>query len=390
MSSKKDESVSEYEKLLPYATTESQVLKIEALLEFGTQKKAAEALGINVRTFERSLANLRVQAEKRMQDERSVIGESVMTDGEGNVKLRWQKRQIGKQQQVEIYQEAMQSFIEGFKGKIKPKKYTKGKFDENLLTSFIVGDGHFGLLAWEESTGSENYDSLKAEEDTVNAFEYLISTAPKSQVGVIYNVGDLFHCNGLKPFTPESGHLLDTDGRMSKTIDHAMRAFRYAVDRALKKFPEVWVINQRGNHDPDGGMWFNKMMKIAYENEPRVTVFDNEQKMINFVWGKNLVSTHHGDRINFARWHEALVRDFREMWGQTTFAYGWQGHLHHEKKQEIGGCIFEVFPSLVAPDNWHAASGYGAGRCMTSITLHKEFGEVLRNKCSIDLIRAYE
>ena len=386
MSNKRDESVTDYESMLPYAT-EGQREKVAALLEFGTQKKAAKALGIGTRTFERGLQALRIKASQ-VPEHHSLTNTSILTDAEGNVKLKWQKTKVDAQREREVYTEAMAAFIEGFKGKIKPKKFTGKNFDENLLTSFIVGDGHFGLLAWEESTGAENYDSTIAEEDTINAFEYLISVAPKSQVGLIYNVGDLFHCNGIKPFTPESGHLLDTDGRMSKTIDHAMRAFRYAIDRSLKKFPEVWVINQRGNHDPDGGMWFNKMIKIAYENEPRVKVFDNEHKMINFLWGKVLVSTHHGDRINFKKWYEALTRDYREMWGGSRYAYCWQGHLHHEKKEEIGGSIFEIFPSLVAPDNWHAASGYGSGRCMTSITLHKEFGEVMRNKCSIDLIRA--
>ncbi len=388
MSSNKPLSPSDYEEFLPFAT-ESQAEKIYALMEHGTQKKAAEALGINNRTLERSLQAIRVKASQ-MPSNHMITNTSIMTDAEGNVKLKWQKTksQINPEEAQESYREAMNSFLEGFRGKIKPRKFRKAKFDENLLTAIIVGDGHFGLLAWEENTGVENYDAKIAERDTVNAFEYLIGTAPQSAVGLIYNVGDLFHCNGIKPFTPESGNLLDTDGRMSKTIDHAMRAFRYAVDRALQKFPEVWVINQRGNHDPDGGMWFNKMMKLAYENEPRIRIFDNEQKMINFIWGEVLVSTHHGDRINFRRWYDALTRDYREMWGQSKFTYGWQGHLHHEKKEEIGGAIFEIFPSLAAPDNWHVSSGYGAGRTMTSITLHKQFGEVLRNKCSIDLIRA--
>lgn len=50
--------------------------------------------------------------------------------------------------------------------------------------------------------------------------------------------------------------------------------------------------------------------------------------------------------------------------------------------------IFNIWPTLAAPDAWHSASGYGAGRAAFAVTYHKEFGEVQRSKCSLDLARS--
>lgn len=395
-------SASDYEALLPYAT-ECQAQKVAALLEHGTQKKAADSLGINPRTLERALSTLKRNAAKRgyapeyglnspIPEGHRIRRVSELTDAEGNVKATWKSYEPeAKQEEKSKLEEFAYTLIGSVKGKYKPKKY-KGKIQEDnkLLTSIIIGDAHLGMLAHSKETGDEDYGLEDTVNDLKNAINYLVGSAPKSQVGVLVNLGDFTHANGIAPLTPASGHVLDVDKTFSDVIDSSADVIRFAVDRMLKKFPEVWIINQRGNHDPDAALWLNKLIEAYYEKEDRVLIFDNNYKFMNFTWGRNFVSTHHGDRMNFQRWYETLTRDYREEWGNSLFTFGWQGHIHHETKKEIGGAVFESFQTLVAPDKWHKSMGYGAGRSMTSLTLHKELGEVVRNKCSLNLLRSVD
>ena len=82
-----------------------------------------------------------------------------------------------------------------------------------------------------------------------------------------------------------------------KTIRAAGNLFQIIVTRMLQQYDEVWLINARGNHDPDASLWLNEMLRMYYDKEKRVKVFDNFNKFIHFEWGNNFVVTHHGDKI---------------------------------------------------------------------------------------------
>jgi metallophosphoesterase superfamily enzyme len=43
--------------------------------------------------------------------------------------------------------------------------------------------------------------------------------------------------------------------------------YKRLVTRMLEAHSEVWVINVRGNHDPDASLWLNEMVKMYYEHE---------------------------------------------------------------------------------------------------------------------------
>lgn len=380
--------------------TPKQKQYAEALAKGWTQQQTAEHFGVNIRTLERALQKLKAKVKNKQgyAPEYGLIHPappgwsakrvSTMFRTEDGLPQWARFEPDATTESSHALQEFMDAFCEPYKGKSKPVKSPKTS-NENLLSLYCLGDLHYGMRAWKQETGSENFDTDIAEADLTSALTHLVSMVPDSSVGVLLNLGDAFHADGLKDVTPESGHLLDTDGRMSHTIQALARTFRRAVDLMLAKHNEVWMINVRGNHDPSASLFFNHIMKAYYENEPRVKVFDNECKFINFVWGKCLIATHHTDKINFQRWYEALTRDYAEMWGQTKYRYGHGGHVHHEQVKEIGGMIFHTWQTLAAPDAWHAASGYGSGRSSTAVTYDKEYGEVSRVKCGIQLARSY-
>jgi alpha-L-fucosidase len=107
---------------------------------------------------------------------------------------------------------------------------------------------------------------------------------------------------------------------MGKAIRAVGQMYKRLVTRMLEAHSEVWVINVRGNHDPDASLWLNEMVKMYYEHEPRVIVFDNYNKFLHFVWGKNLVALHHGDKINVQRLYEKITSSLAQEWGNSKIS----------------------------------------------------------------------
>ena len=54
-------------------------------------------------------------------------------------------------------------------------------------------------------------------------------------------------------------------------------------------------------------------IQMYFENDKRVRVFDNFNKFVWFQFGKNLVVTHHGDKINGARLYESITKISAEL-----------------------------------------------------------------------------
>ena len=316
----------------------------------------------------------------------TVKGTSTLYGPDGEVKATWVKTR----EDWDHLQKSLESFtdklVEKALGAASPVPAPAVALSD-LMSAYVVGDAHIGAYAQAAETGIEDFDTKIATDDLRGAFNHLVRSSPAARVGLLVNVGDALHANDTTSETPSSKHRLDTDGRFSTVIDRAVTVFRYAIDLMLKKHREVWIINARGNHDPDAAVWLNKVIEAYYHREPRVKIISNAPKFQYVEWGQVLIGVHHGDQIKRRQLYEAMTRDKREAWGKAKFSYFWTGHIHHKDAEEIGGCLFESFNTLAAPDAWHAASGYGANREMQQITLHREFGIVARNVCGLEMAR---
>jgi len=151
----------------------------------------------------------------------------------------------------------------------------------------------------------------------------------------------------------------------------------------LEKHNQVWLVNVRGNHDPDAALWLNEVMRLYFEEDPRVKVFDNASKFVWWQWGKNLIVTHHGDRIKMANLHGSIVSNLRKQWGESDHTFVWTGHIHHKNQEEYSGALFESWNILAPADSYHAGAGYASSRSMTCVILHKLYGEQGRLKANI-------
>ena len=212
--------------------------------------------------------------------------------------------------------------------------------DDDLMVSYIIGDHHLGMLAHHTETMGEDYDVKISQRLLENAVDRLVSVAPAGKVGVLVNLGDFMHVNDSTSSTPNSKNLLDSDGRYSKTIRAASNVIKRTVLRMLEKHAEVWLVNVRGNHDPDAALWLNEVMRLYFEEDPRVNVFDNASKFIWWQWGKNLVVTHHGDRIKMSNLHGSIVSQSKARMGikRSTLLYGRDTYTTRTKRNMAAHC----------------------------------------------------
>lgn len=373
---------------------------IKAYNEHKSTRKAGKALGIS----KTAVANAVTRAIKSVAPLRGyspdhdmihatppthiVKGTSTLYDKDGELRLQWVKTKLSDEHLEQMLEAYAKEVSESVK-RVKPRAVPKHKFNDQIATCYMIGDGHLGLKTKEIETGIEDFDLERSVFDHSNSLNYLIGRADKTEVGVFVNVGDLLHCNDDKNMTPASGHSLDAEERIQVTGRKASKLLRNGIDAALMKHKEVWVVNARGNHDNDPAQWINIILETAYENEPRVKIINNATKLCHFTFGKNLVVVYHGDRVKPDRVYERITSgEFRAMHGAANYTHCWSGHIHHESVKIIGGARFETFNSLIPADRHAADMMYNAARSMSAITLHSEFGEVGRDTCSIDLVRS--
>ena len=380
--------------LLPFATPR-QAEVIEAVIQYGTHRKAAKVLGIHHSNVHRNIQAAKARAARQgvapeadmvhqAPEGFTVQGTSTLYK-EGEPVIQWVKTNQEKQSMLEMLEE----FKEGLQdlNKAKPIKPPKTS-NRDYLAAYIIGDHHFGMFAWGSETNMANpeegnWDTEKSRKVLMNAIDRLVDRAGDAETGLLVNVGDFFHANDTTSTTPQSKHALDSDGRFGRTIRMAGELFRYLIDRMLNRHKKVVIINARGNHDPDAALWLNEMLRMYYLNEKRITVLDNFNKFVWYKFGKNLIVTHHGDRLKIQQAYEAITRNLPKEWGECDHRFLWMGHIHHKQQHEVGGMLAESFNVLAPPDYWHSASGYGAHRSMTCILLHKDYGLDCRFQANI-------
>lgn len=361
----------------------------QSLREQGmTVDAVAKHLGVHPRTVERSLAALRKKAAARglapehdmthtVPEGFHVKGVSTLYGEDGQVKGQWVKSQSDRERQAEMLVERLEQGSSSFK-KFRP---TKGPTtaDENLLTLITITDYHLGMYAWEAETGAD-WDEGISRDVFLNAVNDLVDASPKSGMGLLNQLGDFLHWDGLLAVTPQSGHVLDADTRYGKLVDLAMEVMTEAVRIMLRKFPRVHVVQAEGNHDISGSVWIRKHIKHLFANEPRVTVDDTEFPYYAYLHGQTMLGFHHGHKMKLAKLPNLFASEprYRPIWGKATQTYIHTGHYHSEKVIEDGGAIVEQHPTLAARDAYSARGGWVSNRGAKAITYDKTDGECKR------------
>ncbi len=360
------------ERLLQYCKSQPQIDAVRAVIKHGTQKAAAEALGKNVSNVSEVIARIRRNAREQGDHLLPLIGQSHMVrDDDGNL-LRWDKTKS-----VVTAAEMFEEMKAGIDCKLaRPKKTPKGVKD-NLCSVVTIADPHIGMLAYGLETGSENYNTSIAVDKLKTAIDELLPRGHKVKHGVLLNLGDLIHFDGMRAVTPQSGNILDADSRYGHVIRNAVGIIRYAIDRMLEHCETLEIMNVRGNHDESSLLMLNVLCQHVYANEPRILpIKDNDNKVLTHSWEKNFIYAYHGDGLKPQVAYNNMTRDFSEQFAAANYTWMPSGHLHNERVQWIGKAKLEIMSTLSPVDSWHAGRGYGSNREMVRTDLHPLGGRI--------------
>ena len=374
-----------------YCATENQWTILKAWEKHGSQKKAADALGIDKRRFGQVLAAVTKRAAQHgyspdhdmthpVPDGFKAKGVSTLYDLQtGEAKIQWVKSAADE----DARKAAAQAAIEGLSRDIpRAKPITPpSTTTDNLLNLYVITDYHHGMRAWSRETKQDDWDLDISEELLVKAFGSMMALSPDAKVGFICQLGDFLHTDfpALVAATPMSGHALDIDGRAEKVIETAIKVLRQIIDMALAKHEEVFVLMAEGNHDLVGSLWLRTMFDALYENEPRVTVEKSPLPYYEYKHGNTALFFHHGHLRKPPQIPGVFAAQFSDTWGSTKYRYAHMGHFHHKiriDEKEDMGCTVTQHRTLAAKDSYAARGGYFAERKTECITYHNEHGLV--------------
>ena len=375
--------------LLQFCTTENQVGAVSLCLVKGlSQRQAANKLGVTRNSVKNAIDQVRQKAARRGYSEEHgwagtvppnymITGTSELKDAEGNTVLTWYKSKADDEARVAALLDAIEQSVSALP-KFKPTK-APANTDDNLATLLTITDFHLGMKAWRDSDG-DDWDVRIARDVFLNAIHDMVNGSPKSGVGILNQLGDFLHWDGLVQVTPTSGHHLTGDDRYSKLVELTINVMTEAVQIMLKRFGKVVVVQAEGNHDLASSVWMRKFIKHRFEDDPRVEVIDNEFPYYAYQHGQIMLGFHHGHRMRMAQLQKLFASEprFREMWGQSKHAYIHVGHLHHERVLDDAGATIEQHPTLAARDNYSSSHGYVSQRGAKCITYDKIEGEVSR------------
>lgn len=375
--------------------TPRQCEYIDAVIEHGSNQRAAEALGLYRRTVDKGIERAKAAAARAgyapeqglrvpYPDGFKMRLATIQRGPKGEIERTWERMGEDAQRQRELMRAAYEAMAEELP-KVAPVPGPQ-VCDSDLLNCYVITDFHLGALSWPDETNFA-WDIDIAERTLVAWFERAVAQSPSAGTALLAQISDLLHWDGFDALTPTSKHLLDADTRFPNLVRVAIRVLRQVIAMLLAKHERVHVIMADANHDPVSQVWLREWLAVIYENEPRITVDTSPSPYNAYEFGKVAIFTHHGHKRKMSNVSEVFAGQFREMFGRTKFAYAHMGHLHHVDVKENNLMIVEQHRTLAAPDAYAARGGWLAGRDAKVITYHREYGEVGRVTVSYDMIK---
>jgi len=310
-------------------------------------------------------------------------------DEDGKVeKIHHLKVDAEKSNLLADLQQGAQEFYEQFTSRYTPIETPENTKDD-LLTFYPLPDMHWGLLTHgEELQHGENFNLKIQEQWVLGAMRHLVDTAVPTKKCIITDLGDVLHSMDDKNQT-KSGHHLDVDGRTHKIVKVMFSAFTKLVDMALTKHEIVEVYSVAGNHSDLAGLYLKAHLAAWYRNEPRVVIVESEKSQQYAQFGKCILGFTHGHELKPQRAGEVLVADNMDIISETEHRYFHFGHFHHNQKDSTYPlCEVEIHNNNLPQDKWADSMGYRGNKVgeAKSITYHKEYGEISRNRFNINML----
>lgn len=302
---------------------------------------------------------------------------STLVDADGNTVMQWIKKSADQAAQEEIAREVLAAMAAKLPriAAVKAPRRT----DDSLHTSYVIGDHHHGMRAWEAESG-EDWDLDTGRRFLCAAMDELVQAAPPSEECLILEVGDYYDIDDSTNQTPKNKHVMDVSAQYRQIIRVGIDSMRYLILRALQRHSRVRVRCVGGNHDPHAVVALTEALRGYYDDEPRVTIEDSPAEFWAFKWEQNLVGVHHGHKIKAADAAAALPNIAADLWGPDQYRTVWYGHIHHAITEHRHGVTTESFRPLIPSNAYSAGLAYKSWREMNAVVLCAEGGEITRHR----------
>lgn len=364
--------------------TEIQARRIDLLNKLGSISAVAKWEGIDRKAIKNSIEAVKKKAAAQgfspdhdmthvVPDGFKVKGVSTYYNADGKPSGQWVKSSADEQRRQEIIKETYEA-MSGDLPRVDRIVY-KGVPLQTLCNLYVMTDCHVGMLAWHKEGGND-WDLKIAERILTGCFEQMVMSSPHAGTGIVAQLGDWLHSDGLLPVTPTNHHVLDQDGRFSKIVQTSVKILRRLVDFALERHEKVIVLMAEGNHDPASSIWLRTMFRALYENEPRVHVIDSELPYYVYQHGETMLAFHHGHIKKNDALPILFASQYPKIWGETVKRYAHTGHRHHVEEKEHSGMTVLQHSTLAARDAYAARGGWMSERQVSAITYHAKFGQV--------------
>ena len=359
-------------KLREYCVTDRQQEVLQAIIDEGSQRKAAVALGVHNTTVDKVVKSVKKRAANQLYapdyginrpvpDPLILSGTTHGVHAEKGEIMTWYKTKADPNKQLAIVQEAIDACLMALPAEHPVAAPTHSTIDD-LLNLHILTDYHLGALAWSQQTAGDDWDTQIAADLLVRWWQNALARSPAARTGIFCNLGDLLHADNLDALTPASGHILHADTRHSYVIATVVQSLRRIMRMMLQKYPHVHVVMSDANHDPTGAMWMRHFMADMYRDEPRVTVDESPDTFNSYEHGSVSLGFHHGHKVKPEKVAKVFTERFRSLYGRTEHSYIHTGHYHHLSDKDHGAAIVFQHPTMAAKDEYAASRGYQSAR----------------------------
>lgn len=346
----------------------------EAVKRLGSQRAAAEELGISRSALQRRLYSANDDFLERKAQELGFDASQVSSywakSSEGSFHV---KRPV---ETFDLASEIKASLADDLPIAAPVKCPTIDK--PNLLNGYFITDYHLAMKAWAEETRKDDWDLKIAEKLLIDWFSYSIANSPDADEALFAQMGDWTHWDSMNTVTPGHGHQLDGDSRSQLMVRVSLRLTRKIIEMLLQKHKKVSFYNLTGNHDEYTGGLMREVWTMHYENEPRLFVDQTPDLYHAHEHGDVSLFLHHGHKRDLNNIDHVLASRFREIYGRTKFSYAHTGHKHSHQIKETNLMKIEQHPTLAPEDAYASFGGWGHKKEASVITYHKNFGEVSR------------
>lgn len=357
---------------------------IEALNTHGSQRKAAEALGISRRTLRSRLDRAQkyqntdpsiqgAMSEVGMQDAGVLHSGWIKTDG---ASLYFQMPE-GEGESVEDIADRIADRM----NKVQPAPYIqRPKTTEKGKLNFVpLYDVHLGMRIGDYGTAAA-VDRVRQ-----GAFD-VIDRAPRTEEIIILNGGDFTEANDNSALTPANKHPLAVDIEFDDLSDIATDITVELIEYALSRSDRVVYQAIKGNHDHAMPVALRQGLRQRYKDEPRFELRDGLE-MFSYEWKGNFLTGIHGHQQvrNPEKLAISIMSRYRQEFGRAKCCELWRGHFHNEVTISVGGMrINQVNP--VCPAGRYATENLfkgesdiqcvtykeGGGRCATTVHIYDD------------------